>query len=408
VIEKKKSEKLNNQIRIISLLRKNGPLSRKTIAEKLELTRASITILTNELIERGLIEELGEAQETQSRAGRKEILVDLNLDYWYLLGIDIKVDSVSIGLVTIKGDTIVKEVFNFDVLSTEPDIFNRFGEQLELTIIKMINQAQIPIEKIFCCGIGMIGRKRYYQFHKLPVPTILEYRKKLVARLHEHFGFIVTMDNNVRALAVAESLFFSEIDAESYLYIKLGPGLGSALVFEKRLRKGASEQAGEIGSAIVTEFYPQLSKDRHLTLEEIISMDFVQRELKEHWNLVQLPYLFNLLDGNLEKLTIQDIYQALIEEEDFIIQLYQKKMRILAQKIFAAESLLDLDKIYLFFSTLNAKVDQILYKYLLDELELLSNELSSKISLSQISIEESYLAGAEVGYIGAMNKIEQF
>lgn len=142
-------------------MRKNGSLSRKMIAEKLELTRASITILTNEMIELGLIEELGEAQETQSRAGRKEILVDINSDYWYLLGIDIQVDSVSIGLVTIKGDTIAKEMFNFDVLSTQPDIFNIFVEQLESTITKMINRAQIPLEKVFCCGIGMIGRKPY-------------------------------------------------------------------------------------------------------------------------------------------------------------------------------------------------------------------------------------------------------
>lgn len=261
-MERKKSEKLNNKLRIISLLRKNGSLSRKMIAEKLELTRASITILTNEMIELGLIEEKGEAQETQSRAGRKEILIDINPDYWYLLGIDIQVDSVSIGLVTIKGDTIAKEMFNFDVLSTESNIFNTFGEQLELTIAKLINQAQIPLEKIFCCGIGMIGKKRYYQFHKLPIPTILKHRKQLVVRLHERFGFSVTMDNNVRALAVAESLFFTETDPQSYLFIKLGPGLGSALVFEKRLRKGASEQAGEIGSALVSEFYPQLSKGR--------------------------------------------------------------------------------------------------------------------------------------------------
>lgn len=44
--------------------------------------------------------------------------------------------------------------------------------------------------------------------------------------------------------------------------------------------------------------------------------------IEEHWNPIKLPYLFYLLDGNLQKLTIEGIYQALIAGETSIIQRY--------------------------------------------------------------------------------------
>ncbi len=64
--------KSRNQSAIIGLLYDHGPMSRKDIAEAVGLTAASVTLICTELIENGIIVELGEVT-TEKRAGRKKI-----------------------------------------------------------------------------------------------------------------------------------------------------------------------------------------------------------------------------------------------------------------------------------------------------------------------------------------------
>lgn len=401
---KKMSIKLSNQLRIINLLREEGPLSRKVIADKLNVTRASITQLTNELMELGMVAEKGEAQETQSRAGRKEILLDLQEDYWYLLGIDIEVDSVSVGIVTTRGRTLAKNDFNFDVLDMKEDTFERFSEKLLSVIEATIQQSEIALSKILYGGIGMVGRTAYYRLHKMTIPPILKNRRALGELVQEKFNLPMALENNVRALAAAESQFFPETNRESYLFIKFGPGLGSAMFFNNTLYRGVNEQAGEIGRSIVSEFYPEFAELHPLSLETVISISFIQKELAKYWNDVQLPYLYDRVNGKLEDLSMPVIYDALTMGEMIIVRLYKKKMKILAQKIYNYKNMLDLDRIYLFFSTY---VSQILYEYLIEELKQLSEELAEQTKLSRISIDASYLGGAGIAYIEGIENLEK-
>ncbi|MGL5427309.1 MAG: winged helix-turn-helix domain-containing protein, partial [Cetobacterium sp.] len=64
--------KSNNKVAILSYLNKNGQSSRKKIAEGLKLTTATLTVLVNELIEEGVVIELGAL--TEGKVGRKQIL----------------------------------------------------------------------------------------------------------------------------------------------------------------------------------------------------------------------------------------------------------------------------------------------------------------------------------------------
>lgn len=399
----KKSGKLENQIRIISALREGGPLSRKTIAQRLDLTRASITQLTNELIEYGLIQEEGEAETIESRVGRKEILINIKEDYWYLLGIDIEVNYVSIGLSTIKGKIIKQSGFEFDTLSKASNVLVHFKHKLLDAVIHLLETSQIPEEKIFYCGIAMVGRKSFYRYYQLEMPAILEYRSQIVQHLTEHFDFGVTMENNVRALAIAEANFFFDAKKESYLYIKFGPGLGSAIVFSNVLYEGVHGQAGEIGRSLVTGFYTDLSEEQAITLEEIVALDFIKKELSVSWNAQNCPYLYEKVNGDIHQLTMALIYQSLLHKEQMIEKLYKKKMKILAYRIYDYKNLLDLDRIYLFFST---EASKILYEYLVEELTKVSAELAAEVKLSQMDIHSAFLAGTAIAYKAGIHKLE--
>ncbi|EOI55438.1 ROK family transcriptional regulator [Enterococcus gilvus] len=401
----KKSGKVENQLKIIDLLRTEGPLSRKVIADKLILTRASITQLTTELLKMDILLEIGEMEEKENRAGRKEILIDLNNSHWHLLGLDIEADMISIGISTIDGHTIGSTSYPFDTLRSDQFVLKEFLDSIEENINKLLNSLTISMESFLACGVAMVGRKSYYEHNHLEIPPILKDRKKLKKFLQVTFDIEVYLENNVRALAMAESLYYPFAEINSFLYVKIGPGLGSAIVFSDHLYRGVHGQAGEIGRSIVSGFYSNLQNSKQVTLEEIISLDFIIEEIRPYWNEFQLPYLFDLVNGDIKKLTMPGIYQALLYKEIIIEKLFKQKMRILAHRLYDYKNLLDLEKIYLFFST---NVATILYTYLENELKLISEELPTVTQKSSISNNESYLAGYAVAYIEGMKNLYEF
>lgn len=102
--------KRRNRMQVLKILKQRGPTSRIDIANALELTRAAVTIITNEMIDQGVISEIGEYKHISEKAprGRKKILIDINHHYRFALGITVEEELVSVGLSTIAGDVLDK------------------------------------------------------------------------------------------------------------------------------------------------------------------------------------------------------------------------------------------------------------------------------------------------------------
>ena len=90
--------KRQNRMNILNTIKNKGPISRVDIAMLLELTRAAVTIITNEMIAQGILFEAGEAPNSTDRVqkGRKKILIDINRNYKFAFGACIENDMVSV------------------------------------------------------------------------------------------------------------------------------------------------------------------------------------------------------------------------------------------------------------------------------------------------------------------------
>jgi DNA-binding Lrp family transcriptional regulator len=108
--------KRRNRMQVLKILKQRGPTSRIDIAGTLELTRAAVTIITNEMIEQGIIQEIGEYKHVTEKAprGRKKILIDINHHYKFALGVTIEEDIVSVGLSTLSGAVLDKRNLPID------------------------------------------------------------------------------------------------------------------------------------------------------------------------------------------------------------------------------------------------------------------------------------------------------
>ena len=72
------------------LIRNEGPLSRTALAEMLGVSRASITAVVGHLVDAGVLEEVGQGR---SEGGRPPMLLDVNSELGYIVGVDIGATS---------------------------------------------------------------------------------------------------------------------------------------------------------------------------------------------------------------------------------------------------------------------------------------------------------------------------
>ena len=103
--------KRRNRKQILLEIRENSTLARVDIAKRLNLTRAAVTIITNQMISEGILEDLATPKERDNepkRKGRKKTMIRINPNYRFALGAAVTADYISIGLSNLEGEVLDK------------------------------------------------------------------------------------------------------------------------------------------------------------------------------------------------------------------------------------------------------------------------------------------------------------
>lgn len=124
-----------------------------------------------------------------------------------------------------------------------------------------------PFDQYRCCGVGCAGPMT--QGGELVSPlNISAFRSfPLAARLADVTGLPCRVDNDAKALALAEGWVGSAVGVDDYLAMVVSTGVGGGIVLNGKLLDGAAGNAGHIGQMVVA--WPGRSIDGHVagTLE---------------------------------------------------------------------------------------------------------------------------------------------
>jgi glucokinase len=113
--------------------------------------------------------------------------------------------------------------------------------------------SQLAGQPIAAIGVGTAGQVDFtqgiitYASENLPGWT----GTRVADELRQRTRLPVVVENDVNALAVAETCFGAGRGFESALHIAIGTGIGGALVFDGQLWRGAHWSAGELGHLVV-------------------------------------------------------------------------------------------------------------------------------------------------------------
>ncbi|MCG3418107.1 ROK family transcriptional regulator [Oceanobacillus jordanicus] len=228
-----------NKSIILNKVRTAEPISRAQIAKETKLTPPTVSSIVKELLEEGIIREssLGESQ-----GGRKPTMLHINLDAFYVIGVDAGPQRVTSILTDLAGNIIHradKELFT-------PITNEQFMGVLKDTISETIEASNREKREMVGIGVAMHGVVNVETGTSLIAPNLNLKNIPIKEELEKEFELDVKVENDARAMALGESWFGGHGSA-SMVAVNIGHGVGAGLVINEKLYHGDRDIAGEIG-----------------------------------------------------------------------------------------------------------------------------------------------------------------
>jgi glucokinase-like ROK family protein len=226
---------------ILAYLREYDTLSRSELARRTGLTKATVSSLVKELIERKFVREIGLASPA---IGRPSMTLELNPQAGCIVGAEIGVDFISVILANFCAEILYRKTQSTaDLQGEQETILARAVALLQETV----DQAQTLDLDLLGIGVGVPGLVDASSGMLLFAPNLRWTDVALRALLEREFPYPVYVENEANMAALGESYFGAGRDAGSVLYVSAGVGMGGGIVLNKQLLQGSSGFAGEIG-----------------------------------------------------------------------------------------------------------------------------------------------------------------
>ena len=240
--------KSHNLRAVLLTLLRHPHVSRVRIAELTGLSTTTVTNLITELLEQGIVAEDGMEQPHEPRGvGRPRTALRLVPDAYHGVGIHIGVGSVYVAVT----DLFARPLH--DPLVLDHPLERPAGDVLEESaalVEQAIAQSGVNPKTIAGVGVGASGLVDSETGVNVLAPNLgwrdVPIRERFVSRLR----LPVFVDNNVRAMALAEALFGAGQDVHVLAFVYARIGVGAGFVIDGQLYRGRAG-AGEIGHMLI-------------------------------------------------------------------------------------------------------------------------------------------------------------
>ncbi len=230
-----------NRALVLDMLLRGGPLPRRELATLTRLTPATITKITAELIAEGWVREIGVWKGRAVKVGRKFIALDLVPEAVIVGAVHIRSDSLETGLVDLKGKLLAKR------RSALPDHLDG-GALIELAAEELKQAlAESKVSRMAAIGVGSVGLVDFADGMVIGAPQHPAWRGLQVSReFVQRFSLPTFVENNVRAMALAERMFGRLGNETNSMCVYIGKGIGSGLIIRDQIYQGGLA-GGEFG-----------------------------------------------------------------------------------------------------------------------------------------------------------------
>lgn len=219
-----------------------GPVSRVDVARHTGLSSAAVTKAAKPFIDAGYLRELAAGVRREAGAGRPASPLAIRPDREFFVGVKVTNEEL-IGVVC---DLQAQVRASGRHALSAHDVRHVVAGIAEL-VSRLLASSEAYRRRTHCVGVavsgdvdrssGIVRYSPFLRWHDVP----------LADRIASATGLTVTLENDVKALTVAEHWFGDGLGADSFALVTVGTGIGCGLFVNGSLVAGAHGVAGELG-----------------------------------------------------------------------------------------------------------------------------------------------------------------
>ncbi|OMI34519.1 ROK family transcriptional regulator [Streptomyces sparsogenes] len=260
---------------IFTTVLSHGPLTRLEAARRAGLSPAAVTKAVRPLLEAGyLLEDAND--EARPALGRPANLVRVDGGRALFIGLKVTGDEI----IGVLADLCcrIRVARRVPLRGREPGQVLTVAAELVQELLTEADGFGVRVQGLGIAVSGDVDRAegtvRYSPF--------LEWRDVLLAELATMTcGLPTTVDNDVRALTVAEQWFGDGVGLSDFALVTVGAGIGCGLVVHGRVVAGAHGVAGEIGHVTVDPAGPPCHCGNRGCVEAIAADPAIVAQVRE-------------------------------------------------------------------------------------------------------------------------------
>lgn len=228
----------SNVLLILNIIRKE-PCSRAKIAKMTGLSRSAVSIIIDDLLQRGIVKETG---NSKNGTGRKALDLIICADAAYVVGVHLRSQMYRIGLFDFDGKLLCSESKDYDVNFESAAQLIKVGND----IVSLVEREGISGDKVLGVGICVSGPVDV-EAGKVIRQSSVWHEIEIVKILESILPWKCFMENRSNARAVYEKLYGKCKEFNSFIFFKVDESVGGAIVYKDEVLSGFGKFGNEFG-----------------------------------------------------------------------------------------------------------------------------------------------------------------
>ena len=220
----------------------------------------------------------------------------------YYLGADMGGTLIKIAIVDDKANVIEEAVVNTDINASPKSVIENIVEVFK----KFKNY-----NKVKTIGIGIAGDIDFKQGIVRLSPNLPKWNKVQLKRdIEKLTGKKVFVDNDANTAAIGAYWLDIKAKADNMVCVTLGTGVGGGIIINKKLFRGNSGTAGEIGHITVEPDGRKCNCGNYGCAETYIGVRHIVKETIDLLKTKKSKYIVKLANNDIEQITPKLLSQA--------------------------------------------------------------------------------------------------
>lgn len=225
----------------------------------------------------------------------------------YRIGVDLGGTNIATGVIDENNKIIGRGKVKTNAPRPAEEIFDSIKEAVDLAVA----DSGISYDDVVCVGVGtpgsvnkdtgMIEFSNNLKFHNVPAKQMLE----------ERLEKPVYLENDANAAALGEAVAGSGNGVKNFVAVTLGTGVGSGIIVDGKICRGANFCGGEIGHTIINVDGIPCNCGRKGCWEKYASATALVSQAVEAMENEKSSLLWKVCENDLNKVDGKAIFDAL-------------------------------------------------------------------------------------------------